>query len=48
MLAYTYLEHGKFELIEKPKPVILDDRDAIVKVKDKRVSRRLYVEFLLW
>ena len=20
MLAYTYIEHGKFELIEKPKP----------------------------
>ncbi|MBE6883156.1 MAG: alcohol dehydrogenase [Ruminococcaceae bacterium] len=32
MLAYTYIEHGKFELIEKPKPVILDNRDAIVKV----------------
>lgn len=32
MLAYTYIEHGKFELVEKPKPVILDDRDAIVKV----------------
>ncbi len=32
MLAYTYIEHGKFELMEKPKPVLLDDRDAIVKV----------------
>ncbi len=32
MLAYTYIEQGKFELIEKPKPVLLDDRDAIVKV----------------
>lgn len=32
MLAYTYIEHGKFELVEKPKPVISDDRDAIVKV----------------
>lgn len=32
MLAYTYIEHGKFELIEKPKPVLLDDRDAIVRV----------------
>lgn len=32
MLAYTYLEHEKFELIEKPEPVILDERDAIVKV----------------
>lgn len=32
MLAYTYLEKGKFELIEKPKPVLLHARDAIVKV----------------
>ena len=32
MLAYTYIEHGKFELIEKPKPMLLHDRDAIVKV----------------
>ena len=26
MKALTYMEHGKFELLEKPKPVILDDR----------------------
>ena len=32
MLAYTYVENGKFELLEKPKPVLLDDRDAIVRV----------------
>ena len=32
MLAYTYLEKGKFELIEKPKPILLHERDAIVKV----------------
>ena len=32
MLAYTYIEHGKFELIEKAKPVLVDERDAIVKV----------------
>lgn len=32
MLAYTYIERGRFELIEKPKPVLVDDRDAIVKV----------------
>ncbi len=32
MLAYTYIEQGKFELTEKSKPVILDERDAIVKV----------------
>ena len=28
MLAYTYVDHGKFELLDKPKPVLLDDRDA--------------------
>ena len=32
MLAYTYLEKGKFELIDKPKPILLHERDAIVKV----------------
>ena len=32
MLAYTYVRQGKFELLEKPKPEILEDRDAIVKV----------------
>ena len=32
MLAYTYIEQEKFELIDKPKPVISDERDAIVKV----------------
>ena len=32
MLAYTYIEHGKFELIEKPKPALKDPRDAIVRV----------------
>ena len=32
MKALTYIEHGKFELIEKPKPEILDSRDAIVRV----------------
>ena len=32
MLAYTYIEKGKFELIEKKRPVLLDAKDAIVKV----------------
>ncbi len=32
MLAYTYKEHGKFELIDKPKPEIIDSRDAVVRV----------------
>ena len=32
MLAYTYIKQGKFELLDKPKPVLQDDRDAIVRV----------------
>lgn len=32
MLAYTYVEQGKFELREKPKPVLMGERDAIVRV----------------
>lgn len=32
MLAYTYMEQGRFELIEKPKPELKDSRDAIVRV----------------
>lgn len=32
MLAYTYIEQGKFELLEKPKPILQDNRDAIVRV----------------
>ena len=32
MLAYTYVEKGRFELLEKEKPELQDDRDAIVKV----------------
>ena len=30
MLAYTFLEQGTFKLLEKERPVILDDRDVIV------------------
>ena len=32
MLTYTYLEKGKFGFVEKPKPTIQNDTDAIVKV----------------
>lgn len=32
MKALTYIEHGKFALAEKPKPQIIDDGDAIVRV----------------
>ena len=32
MLAYTYTEKGKFELLEKSRPVLQHERDAIVRV----------------
>lgn len=32
MLAYTYVEKGKFALQNKPKPVLRNEKDAIVKV----------------
>ena len=32
MLAYTYIEQGKFALIEKPKPTLIEPTDAIVRV----------------
>lgn len=32
MLAYAYIEHGIFELLEKTKPTLQHDRDAIVRV----------------
>ncbi len=32
MLAYTYVSQGKFELRDKPKPTLLHQRDAIVRV----------------
>ena len=32
MLAYTYIERGRFELKENPMPQIKDARDAIVRV----------------
>ena len=32
MKAYTYISHGKFELIDKPKPELQGPRDAIVRI----------------
>ena len=32
MLSYTYISKGNFGLVEKPKPTIQHERDAIVKV----------------
>lgn len=32
MLAYTYVKRGKFELLDKPVPQLIDSQDAIVRV----------------
>lgn len=32
MKAYTYIERGRFALIDKPKPLLLSPRDAVVRV----------------
>lgn len=32
MKAYTYIERGRFALLDKPKPALQDPRDAIVRV----------------
>lgn len=32
MLAYSYIEQGKFQLKEKPKPVLQGEQDAIVRL----------------
>ena len=32
MKAYTYIEKGRFELLDKPRPQILDPKDALVRV----------------
>lgn len=32
MFTYTYIERGKFGVVEKPRPVIADSTDAIVRV----------------
>ena len=41
MKALTYIEHGKFALLDKPKPVILDPRDAVVRVTLLRMHQKL-------
>ena len=44
MKALTYLEHGKFALVDKPKLEILDSRNAVVRVTlDSICTRRFPV-----
>lgn len=33
MLAYTYVERGKFALREKPKPVLLNEGDELFEAR---------------
>ena len=48
MQAYTYVSKGKFELREKPKPTLMQERDAIVKVThwSRRRNKRKYTKKL--
>lgn len=32
MKAYSYIDTGRFEMLEKPKPTLLEESDAIVRV----------------
>ena len=32
MKAYTYMENGRFELVDKPRPELQNSKDAIVRV----------------
>ena len=32
MLAYTYIEKGRFALVDKPRPGLQGPRDAVVRV----------------
>ena len=41
MLTYTYISKGKFGLVEKPKPTIQHERDAIVKVTLASISAQV-------
>ena len=42
MFAYTYIEKGLFELKDKPKPQIIDEKDAVVRVTLASICTSLY------
>ena len=47
MLAYTYIEKGKFALVEKPKQTLIEPTDAIVRVTMSSIcSSDLYIKIL--
>lgn len=41
MLAYTYIEKGKFQLTQKPKPVLQGERDAVLEVAGSEETFRM-------
>ena len=43
MKAYTYVERGRFELRDKPRPVLVDARDEAVRVGGRLVVERHHV-----
>ena len=46
MLAYTYIEKGKFALVEKPKPTLIEPTDAIVRVTMSSIcSSDLHIKY---
>ena len=45
MKAYTYIEKGRFELLDKPKPEILDPKDAIVYIPEMQEAELMYKLF---
>ena len=47
MLAYKYIEKGKFALVEKPKPTLIEPTDDIVRVTMSSIySSDLYIKIL--
>ncbi len=46
MLAYTYIEKWRFQLLEKPKPELQSNRDAIVRVTLSSIcTSDLYIKY---
>ena len=44
MKAYTYIEKGKFALVEKPKPTLIGATDAIVRVTMSSICTSVWLE----
>ena len=48
MKALTYLERGRFAVTEKPKPVVTDPRDAVVRGLGSTGSGRSMLSVTAW